>query len=97
MVAGRRRLAVWGRRGAVGRRLFFTEEVIEIMFCRSKTLKLAAAALILFGLVAPAPAIQDKKEKTAANYTPEEVRLLSGAVRARINELAGVGGPTAAR
>ncbi|HEX3560767.1 MAG TPA: hypothetical protein VHU19_16305 [Pyrinomonadaceae bacterium] len=33
----------------------------------------------------------------AANYTPEEVRLLSGAVRARINELAGVGGPTAAR
>ena len=71
MVAGRRRLAVWGRRGAVGRRLFFTEEVIEIMFCRSKTLKLAAAALILFGLVAPAPAIQGKKEKkTAPDGTP---------------------------
>ena len=33
----------------------------------------------------------------AANYTPEEVRLLSGAVRARINELASVGGPTTAR
>jgi hypothetical protein len=33
----------------------------------------------------------------AANYTPEEVRLLAGAVRERINELASVGGPTAAR
>jgi hypothetical protein len=33
----------------------------------------------------------------AANYTPEEVRLLAGAVRARINELLSVGGPTASR
>jgi hypothetical protein len=33
----------------------------------------------------------------AANYTPEEVRLLTGAVRGRINELLSVGGPTAAR
>jgi hypothetical protein len=33
----------------------------------------------------------------AANYTPEEVRLLTGAVRERINELVSVGGPTASR
>jgi hypothetical protein len=33
----------------------------------------------------------------AANYTPEEVRLLSGAVRARINELASISGATPAR
>ena len=33
----------------------------------------------------------------AANYTPEEVRLLAGAVRERINELVSINGPTAAR
>ncbi len=33
----------------------------------------------------------------AANYTPEEVRLLAGAVRERINELLSAGGPTASR
>lgn len=33
----------------------------------------------------------------AANYTPEEVRLLAGAVRGRINELLSIGGPAASR
>ena len=33
----------------------------------------------------------------AANYTPEEVRLLAGAVRERINELLSINGPMASR
>ena len=44
-----------------------TEEVTGIMACRSKTLKSAAAAvLLLLSFVAPASAIQDKKEKKSA-------------------------------
>ena len=33
----------------------------------------------------------------AANYTPEETRLLTEVVRARINELVSISGPMAAR
>jgi hypothetical protein len=48
----------------------FAEEVTEIMFDRTKTLKLAAAALILFGLLSPASAADKKDEKPAPAGTP---------------------------
>src|ERR1043165_567672 len=51
---------------AAGRCLFFTGESTRRMSRRNKTLKLAAAALILFVLAAPALAFKDKKEKKAA-------------------------------
>src|SRR5205085_6771216 len=53
---------MWGRHGAAGRRLFLPG-VSKFMFRHVKGLKLAAAALMLFGLLAPAVVAEDKKDK----------------------------------
>jgi hypothetical protein len=43
----------------------FLPKKLEIMFDHGNTLKLAAAALVLFSLASPASATEDKKEKKA--------------------------------